>query len=1041
MPTIVVPRPLGTWAADGGTLQWRHLLVEPERFSREREALLRIATLAFDSTDQRGMFDAVAAGAVAWSGAGSATLLRCGGEGDHTVVGSYAGPLPVGTRIAAGGQDDGVIAAMLRFLSADPRGGHGERIEPRLPEVHVGPGGLGIAIVIDDRLWGVLAVTTGGSTLGPTAVHRLRQFASLVRSPLAHANTRAELEVLVDERAFLRRIHAVAGRGGTGADVLAAIAAEGSAWLDGLSSALVRVEEDGRSTVVATSDRAGAPADDERDQLDQLIERVLRSGTATRIDAAAPGPEHERGTSPAVGVPITVAGRIWGVFLATSPSGAMPPDAEHRLARFGEAITPTILSAQARTQLAREQFALRRVAELVARGAGADDVFAVVVRQASEFAGGADVVVTHWETTELLRVVAAHGATVQPVGTLLTVDGQPLPVEATSDGRAADQDQPPAARPTAVRHHRQSVVAPISVGDEPWGLLSVSSTTGSLPVGTQHLVTQFADLAGAELANARERARIQELADEQAALRRVAELAARDAPIEQVLDAVAIEAAAVADVEFSGLLRYNADGSTEIVALHGAPAGFHVGMRAPNDGDGAVLSVLHSGRHARVDNLASVRGSWPETASRFGLTSGVGVPISIQGELWGSLVAARRREMSARTEEQLSRFAELASIAISSAQSRRAVRMLAETQAALSRVAALVARGAALAEVFSAVATEASHQVEDGAAVLVGLDSDNSFAVVGAANSDVPAGFRGRPSDGALLAELVRTGVRAPFERGRLSPEPAHRMGIDPTVAVPITVEGRLWGALTISSAQRPVPDDLDQRLLEYADLAGAAIANAENKAKLTASRARVVAAADEARRRLQRDVHDSAQQRLVHTILTLKLAQQAIAAGRPPDDLVEEALLNAERASNELRDIVRGILPAALTRGGLRLGLESLVSDLALPVDLSVTAPRCSTDAEQTAYLIVAEALTNVIKHANAERAAVSIALDAGTLTIEVHDDGVGGADPARGTGLLGLADRVEAVEGVLTLTSPPGVGTTVQVRLPVRVPPAAQG
>ncbi len=131
--------------------------------------------------------------------------------------------------------------------------------------------------------------------------------------------------------------------------------------------------------------------------------------------------------------------------------------------------------------------------------------------------------------------------------------------------------------------------------------------------------------------------------------------------------------------------------------------------------------------------------------------------------------------------------------------------------------------------------------------------------------------------------------------------------------------------------------------------------------------------------------------------------------------------MLNAERAGSELRDIVRGILPAALTRGGLCLGLESLLADLTLPVDLSVTAPRCSTATEQTAYLIVAEALTNVIKHAHAERAAVSVVLEGDTLLIEVRDDGIGGADPIRGTGLNGLADRVQAVDGVLTIASPP--------------------
>jgi signal transduction histidine kinase len=271
------------------------------------------------------------------------------------------------------------------------------------------------------------------------------------------------------------------------------------------------------------------------------------------------------------------------------------------------------------------------------------------------------------------------------------------------------------------------------------------------------------------------------------------------------------------------------------------------------------------------------------------------------------------------------------------------------------------------------------------------------------------------------------------FERTQLA-ELARELDVGAGVAVPVIVEGRVWGVLTTSPPGPPLPLGTEQRLTQFAELAAAAIANAENKDKLKASRARVVATADETRRRLQRDVHDSAQQRLVHTIITLKLARDAIAAGASARELVEEALTNAERANAELRDVVRGILPAALTRGGLRAGLESLVADLAVPVDVRVTAPRLSTQTETTAYFIVAEALTNVIKHARATRATVEIGIEAETLSICVHDDGSGAADPARGTGLTGMLDRVEASEGTLTINSPPGVGTTLHAALPLR-------
>ena len=242
-----------------------------------------------------------------------------------------------------------------------------------------------------------------------------------------------------------------------------------------------------------------------------------------------------------------------------------------------------------------------------------------------------------------------------------------------------------------------------------------------------------------------------------------------------------------------------------------------------------------------------------------------------------------------------------------------------------------------------------------------------------------------------------------------------------------------MWGALTTSTSGRPLPADAEDRLAQFAELAAAAIASAENKAKLTASRARVIAAADETRRRLQRDLHDGAQQRLVHTVISLKLAESAAADGRSAAALIAEALTHAQRANTELRDLVHGIMPSSLTRGGLRPGLDSLVADLALPVAIRVSVPRLPARIETNAYLIVAEALTNVVKHAQATRATVDITLDGGTLVVTVQDDGRGGADPALGTGLTGLLDRVEACDGELDIASAAGRGTLLRATLAV--------
>jgi signal transduction histidine kinase len=261
----------------------------------------------------------------------------------------------------------------------------------------------------------------------------------------------------------------------------------------------------------------------------------------------------------------------------------------------------------------------------------------------------------------------------------------------------------------------------------------------------------------------------------------------------------------------------------------------------------------------------------------------------------------------------------------------------------------------------------------------------------------------------------------------------ARAAGITSTTAVPITVEGRVRAALVSSNTGPTTRDAVETRLGQFAELAAVAIANAETRAKLTASRARVVATADETRRRLQRDVHDGAQQRLVHAVIALKMARSTVESGSAAARLVDEALTNVERASSELRDIVHGILPQSLTHGGLRLGLESLVADLALPVDMQVTTPRLPAGVETTAYFVVAEALTNAVKHSQAGEVSLSVDLDGDKLVIEVRDDGVGGAEPTRGTGLTGLLDRVDAAGGALTIASPTGEGTAIRAELPV--------
>jgi signal transduction histidine kinase len=264
------------------------------------------------------------------------------------------------------------------------------------------------------------------------------------------------------------------------------------------------------------------------------------------------------------------------------------------------------------------------------------------------------------------------------------------------------------------------------------------------------------------------------------------------------------------------------------------------------------------------------------------------------------------------------------------------------------------------------------------------------------------------------------------------------RAGNHSAVASPIIVEGRLWGALVASKKRDPLPADSEERMANFTELVGIVIANAESRAELTASRARVVAAGDEARRRIQRDLHDGAQARLVSTVVTLKLARQELGdAIGPAVELLDEALLHAERANGELRELAHGILPSTLSHGGLRSGMDALVSRVNLPVSVEVTAERLPAALEATAYFILAEALTNVVKHARAGSAQIAAVVDGGVLRLEVRDDGVGGARSNGSSGLLGLRDRAAAMNGELRVESPPGEGTVVAATLPI---PASQ-
>jgi signal transduction histidine kinase len=355
-------------------------------------------------------------------------------------------------------------------------------------------------------------------------------------------------------------------------------------------------------------------------------------------------------------------------------------------------------------------------------------------------------------------------------------------------------------------------------------------------------------------------------------------------------------------------------------------------------------------------------------------------------------------------------------------------------------VATLVVRGVPAAQVFSAVAEELERLFDAQATTIGRLEPDGAMIVVassGRARELMPVGSRVDLEPSTVLAEVVRTGRSARIDdysgASGFVGTVTQRTGVRCGVAVPIMVEGSLWGSVGAGTERKQFPADIEQRMAEFTQLVGTAISSIQAREDLAASRARIVAAADDERRRVVRDLHDGAQQRLVHSIITLRAAHATLQPDQDPaSGLVSEALEQAQLANVELRELAHGILPGVLTHGGLPAGLRALASRTPVPVEVDVSVDRLPAPLEATAYFVVAESLTNVAKHARATGATVRAHVEGGCLRLQVRDDGVGGARPD-GTGFVGLADRLAVLDGRLRVESPLGGGTLVSADIPI--------
>ena len=370
---------------------------------------------------------------------------------------------------------------------------------------------------------------------------------------------------------------------------------------------------------------------------------------------------------------------------------------------------------------------------------------------------------------------------------------------------------------------------------------------------------------------------------------------------------------------------------------------------------------------------------------------------------------------------------------------------LLDEQAALRRVATLVAEGAPPEKVFPAVNEEAALLLDVDGTRLMRYEVDATATIVASWGEPtiVPAGTR-IALDGRNIGSLVRSSGR-PARIDDYEDAPgsiaaiARERGVRSAAGAPITVDGRLWGAMSaFSKGDKPLPSGIELRLADFTDLVGTAIANTQARADLTASRARLVAATDDIRRRIERDLHDGTQQRLVSLALDVRNTRASVPDTQPQLRIeLADIADGLVAALDDLREISRGIHPALLAKGGLGPALKALARRSPIPIKLDINLNvRLRDHVEVAAYYVVAEALTNAAKHARPRAIWVAADVVDDQLRLTVRDDGIGGADPAGGSGLTGLTDRVEALGGTITVHSPPGEGTTLQVCLPLSAP-----
>ncbi len=1044
---------------------------DTRRLAEEQAALRRVAVLVAGGATAAELFAAVAEECARIAGIATINIGRF--EGDEAVVVASVNQeaFPVGSRWAIDGPS---VHARIRETGKPARIDDYAHLPGAIAAAVRASGvrsGVGVPIVVDGKIWGAIAAGLHGTEPAKDVEQRLADFTELVASAISRAQAHDDIVQLASQQAALRRLATLVAQAVPADDFFKAVVAEMTNVL-GVDGAVVRYDPDEMFTLLALAqpELSDVFVAGSRWPLDQpsTIAMVHATGRPARIDdyADLPG-EHaslvrDLGIQSSMAVPVIVEGRAWGALTVVlrADAQAWPPNIESQLGEFTELIGTAIAgtAAQERVRgLADEQAALRRVATLVAEGVPQAELFAAVTAEVAHVFSAIEpsilaTVIRFDPGPECVIVGGSRPSEGEPIGSRWAPKKLYVSTRVLDTGRSArisEADLDADAGPDEELLRRRGVLfqagCPVVVEGRVWGAMTLNARN-PLPPSIDGRLESFTELIATAIANAESRDALARLADEQAALRRVASLVARGAASSEIFDAVCSETGRVLEAPGVNLWEYTGEARGVIVAgnwtsrLGDLPHGEEFAL-VPDTSAGRIRKT---GKPARTDGYD---GATSELASRvrgFGIRSSIGAPVIVEGELWGALIALTDLDepFPAGAEDHLVRFTDLIATAISNAQARTNLRTAAAEQAALRRVATLVARGVPQREVFDAVAREVGLLFDADLTVLGRYEGDSSIALGSWSTSRehlMPEGTRVKLGGHNLLSEVAATGRPARLDGYDEATGPAasvaRRLGARSSIAAPIVDDGRVWGVMLLASTlERPFPPDSEHQLAAFTELIATSVGNAEAHTQLVDSRARIVAAGDEARRRIERNLHDGTQQQL----LALGLELQTVRAAVPPDlqqahDGLDRMEREIEGVLADVRELSRGLHPALLSRAGLVPAVRVLARRSPIPVEVDIDLDdRLPELLETTVYFVVAETVTNAIKHSSAEHISISVSRNDSSITALVSDDGIGGA-ALNGSGLTGLVDRVHAAGGRLTLQSPPGEGTKVSIQLPL--------